>query len=253
VLSEHKTHTKFRETQRFAYPETHRHLIGLVRQSDDVPAAYRKVSWSELARAADRIAREEPIDGRPAGRGWRQRALEPEVLGRLRVLHELLSYIERSDVEVTAHTRIEHLDVLAYGRATHALEVVEDLFRSACGRLHEELRGDEEPFLRSQSGDSWGQRLVIESWADEYDFTWWAELIVSAGDRWREDGYDEPAFGAGLSFDHYRGQIQWPPPLDPARSPWARELHARGISVGHTDSASRGRGRVPPLGVAVRR
>ncbi len=76
VLSEHKTHTKFRETQRFAYPETHRHLIGLVRQSDDVPAAYRKVSWSELARAADRIAREEPIDGRPAGRGWRQRALE---------------------------------------------------------------------------------------------------------------------------------------------------------------------------------
>ncbi len=60
-------------------------------------------------------------------------------------------------------------------------------------------------FLRSQSGDSWGQRLVIESWADEYDFTWWAELIVAAGDRWREDGYDEPAFGAGLSFDHYRG------------------------------------------------
>jgi hypothetical protein len=134
VLSEHKTHTKFSDRQR-AYPEKHAGWIGLVRQSDEVPETYKKVSWADVARAGDRIAREESIDGRPVGLGWRQRALEPEVPGRLRVLHELLSYIERSDVEVAASNRIEPLDVIAYGRATHALEVVEDLFRSACGRL----------------------------------------------------------------------------------------------------------------------
>lgn len=79
---------------------------------------------------------------------------------------------------------------------------------------------------------------MIASWVND-DTTWWAEFRVSPVDDWREDGYGEPAFGAGLSFDHYRRQVQWPPPLE--SSSWVRELNGRGISVGQTDQGPVGR------------
>jgi len=110
----------------------------------------------------------------------------------------LLSYIERSDVEVSPSTRIEHLDVVAYGGARRARQSVEQLFRTACGLLPKSLRGENDVDPRSKWQDSWRLILEIASWADEDA---WAELLVSPMDNWREDGYGEPAFGAGLSFE----------------------------------------------------
>lgn len=243
VFSEHKTRTKFSDAQRSEYravsgaPER---WIAVVPRASLVPAGYVKVSWSDVALQAERIAREELLHGERAGRRWRQRALDPEVPSRLRVLHEFLSYLEGSAVDVTAHDRIEHLDVVAYRGSQRALETVEQLFRNACGLLPASLRGANEVDPRAEE-DSWRLILEIASWADDDEVTWWAELLVSPMDNWREDGFGEPAFGAGLSFGSVRKQIQWPHALNPEHSDWARELRARGISVGQTDDGSIGR------------
>lgn len=243
VLSEHKTGTGFSVRQERSYTSMHERWIGLVRRSERVPEGYTKVSWSDVARQADRIASEELVDGKRAGARWRRRALKPEVPSRLRVLHELLSYIERSDVDVTAHSRIEHLDTLAYGGSRRARATVEALFHSVCAQLPGRLRGAHEPEHREGLGDSWVLRLDdnIDSWAENYGVTWWCDLLVAPVDDWREDGYGEPAFGAGLCFGREpRKPIQWPRVLDP-ESDWPRELRAKGISVGETDGGWVGR------------
>lgn len=152
---------------------------------------------------------------------------------------------ERSytSMHVTAHSRIEHLDTLAYGGSRRARATVEALFHSVCAQLPGRRRGAHEPEHREGLGDSWVLRLDdnIDSWAENYGVTWWCDLLVAPVDDWREDGYGEPAFGAGLCFGREpRKPIQWPRVLDP-ESDWPRELRAKGISVGETDGGWVGR------------
>ena len=139
VWSEHKTSTGFHGDQLLGYPEaagSSNPWVALVPTSRPVPpqANWRRVTWSEVAQRASEIAQ--------ASAGvadWRRRAHHPDVPARLRVFDEFLTYLERSNVEVSVQTPIDDLTVMAYRNMRQARTQVEQLFRTAHQRLAQEL------------------------------------------------------------------------------------------------------------------
>lgn len=244
VWSEHKVEADLRYSQLDSYAKaTGDFGLAIVPDRREVPRDPRwaKVTWTEVAMAARKIGRA------ASGARWRRTAVDPKATAGQRVLHEFVDYLERENLDVPNLDPVQHLDVIAYGRGQSAAEKVKTLFFAASDRLSrvESLAEESrvEPQARSggrgwfvqyqQPGEWWRDLPGVDSA--------WGEFLIAPRDEWMMDtSFDEPAFGAGISFGRPPyGQIGWPAAL--AQEDWLKALTHEEIAIGETDGGHVGR------------
>jgi hypothetical protein len=208
-----------------------------------LPKQYLRLTWHQVAQAADAIGR------RHAGRGWRRDAETPAAAAGQRLLHELISYLERHAVDDPIIEPLSQLDLVAFQRAKASLDAIRTLFEGIA--RHRSLAGDEGDAIEISSRRP-GTRTSpgVDSWYATYERDWaalgpghggWAELLVDRTDPWRspERRLDEPALGVGYSFELRAGR-GWPSPLEPG-SRWAAQLWSEHEIEVVAESETRGR------------
>jgi hypothetical protein len=207
--------------------------------SGALPAEYRRVTWHQVAQAADAIGRHR------AGRRWRFAAEMPTASAGQRLLHELVSYLERHAVDQPIVEPLSQLDLVTFSRARAATEAVRRLFELIARHPALTAVGGE-PLVVDARTPATGR----ERWYATYAREWpglgeghggWAELLVGPTDWWRpvERRLDEPALGAGYSFALSDGK-GWPPALSPD-SRWAADLREKDEIEVAAEDPSRGR------------
>jgi hypothetical protein len=109
---------------------------------------------------------------------------------------------------------VGHLDVITVGREAHTREVLEDLWARAVhavldpGRCSDNGDWDGGSFSWSQgfgvANDASGIRGLADRWLTRH--SGWLDLLLSPDDFWSDDRTGEPAFGAGVLFEHKKGR-----------------------------------------------
>ena len=141
---------------------------------------------------------------------------------------------------------VGHLDVITVGREAHTREVLEDLWNRAVqavldpGRYSDNGAWDGGSFTWSQSFEVAGGADGLHGFADRWLTTHegWLDLLLSPDDFWSDDRAGEPAFGAGIIFEHKKGRTVRDDIGDPARAQWRADLREAGFSVLITGSDS---------------
>jgi hypothetical protein len=167
-------------------------LIALVH---DEKAATRSekwtvLTWQVLAEDADRLARGW------GGSDWRTRALGPEAPAMWRLLHELVSYLEKEGLAVIRPLDGRHVDVFRDAAETwERIEGLVDRAGNETGLLPDGQVGWHDDWvavwqLFRPSKDSWLERRLAP-----LGLSGWPELSV-----WAREPLDAPAVAAGYTL-----------------------------------------------------
>ncbi len=173
---------------------------------------FRSVRWKDLARATDRLGTSWN------GRSWRSSAMDPDAPGQYRLLAELVSYLEREDVDVMIPGPITDDDL-------EVLQGVDDVvarWRQFRNLVLEEVQGRLGSNLYTKSWEkNWDPqnpkaRKVAYSLTLRYGAGWegaawpalasaleeprwsWQELILAPNAPWMNQ--DVPCVGIGIGL-----------------------------------------------------
>jgi hypothetical protein len=197
LWSEHKTQSEYMEDQLEGYSRDLNALGGAQRlitiaerrTPPRINPSWLWFTWDEVAGWFERLGREHTGDRR-----WRLGARVPDAEAAIRMLDELLVYLEEEhDVSLEPLTTF---DVLAFSGANDAGERIVALVNRACEQSH----------LSPSRGVEWGKKDWGTLWQAFEDFGWamrfggYPELLIADTDFWLGDHVEAPAFGAGLTI-----------------------------------------------------
>lgn len=223
VWSEHKLQAGFQDMQRERYAEVLSTVEGpgkLVLIVRDAPTArehgdWRGFTWQEIGELIDRVGRDW------GGSNWRRLSLEPGAPAKQRLLTELIWYLEDKELAVVNSLNADNL--LAYKLTTETAHALQALLERAAQNAA--------PLIPDGGGDEhyatfWEQfEIPSGSWLERFtDAQVSIELLASDRDYWSPERRDEPAFGAGFSFE-----AALHPSLS-AHADWVARLDAAGFS-----------------------
>jgi hypothetical protein len=223
IWSEHKVGSGFGDMQRERYLERLRKLPGegeLIFIVADAPTSreggdWRGFTWQEIGELA------EGVGHTWGGRGWREKAVQPDVPAKWRLVWELLWYLEEQEGLAVAHA-LDDDNLLAYRLMGQTAEAVEALLERAAqnaqplvptGQVENEDTTLWQHFERTAG--SWLQRLPDDEGT--------AELLIADRDYWSPDELDEPALAAGYSLE---GKLH---DALSAKRDWVRQLDEAGF------------------------
>jgi hypothetical protein len=227
LWSEHKTGSAYSPGQLPGYAAElaalgGRHqLITIVPKLSDAPvdARWRRYTWRDVAVLAWEVGRDE------VGQRWRTLASAEDAPARIRLLHELLSYLEE-DHRVVLNP-LSHRNLVALAGAGDTSSILAGLLERA-GDLSTLDPAGEVDWTEDASW-YWLQFRSSGSWADALEGV--PELHVAGEDEWAYNRLGEPAFGAGLTLPgRYYDELR-----DSRRQAWRESVEARGFSLGRTD------------------
>lgn len=232
LWSEHKTGADYMEDQLQGYA---RELDGLGGPSRLITIAERGtppwvdprwswLTWDELATCLERVGHEYTDERR-----WRRSAALPGADAGIRMLNELLLYLEEEH-EVVLEP-LSPLDIVAFGGANAAGERLVAMLERAAEESH--LKPSRSPDWRK---DDWGliwQMFEAGGWSEALGG--YPELLVSESDFWLEDLLGAPAFGAGLTIQsRVRDRL-----LEADDGGWARKAEELGFCIFEAEGVTR--------------
>jgi hypothetical protein len=131
LFCEHKLNAAEAEPQRLGYPDLRSSdkLVG-IKSAVGPPLTGIPVvlTWSDVAREVDQLARTEMAQFGVDGRRWRSQIEDPHTPARELRRFELLEYLRRKDPAVRVNDPISTLDVATFARARATLYAIRDLF-----------------------------------------------------------------------------------------------------------------------------
>lgn len=205
ILSEHKVDALLTDLQRTAYSDWECEAKVLIAPSIE---RYRDAGFDRYATWLQ-IAKQIVLLGeRCGGSAWREQAHTPESPSRLRLLEELLSYIERQNVGVTSMSAITDSTIATYSAQPKTLAVLETFLALVNEHplLQEQRASDLVPDVKRAS---WWFTLEASSWSclDELGLEYGAQISLEPTVVDSYDGIDEPALRAGFYFPTPDGKL----------------------------------------------
>lgn len=227
---EHKTGSDYSPGQLDGYAgdldasfDGKRRLITIVDNAADAgphDPRWDVLTWREVAVMAWQEGRD------VGGMWWRVEAMDPAAPARLRLLHELLTYLEEEHHAVT--DPLSHLHIVAFQNANNASDALIGVLERAADRSGLEPDGGHQ-WDKNDLGWYWQHFKLPGGWQAALEGN--AELVVAEADSWAYDRTEEAAFGAGLTVpDSYYTALR-----ESSRQPWRSELEAKGFVVSSND------------------
>lgn len=207
ILSEHKIAADLTDYQKLAYLDWQPDALVLVAPSADIAtysglASFDKcISWLDIALAIDSIGTKH------AGSDWRTTAVDPDAPSRLRMLLEVLAFIQRQGVGVSSLLPMDGREIEIYGSLRDTRETMRNFLEIV--RVHPSVQALDPSPIAQQRGDT--------QWWFSLETTWpylvdrhpvhWAEIALQPEDEWLDDQLHEPLLYAGFAFDAPSGLI----------------------------------------------
>jgi hypothetical protein len=207
LWSENKTGARYQPDQLSSYLRSIERIPGEGRLITIVPVegdarAYARplgipiFTWRAIAEIAWRSAREHERDAR-----WRSHALEPGAQSGVRLLEELISYLEEDHSVTLDPVHYEH--IRAFQLANETSEVLVELLQSTANHARNlNPRGRVSYDVRNDWGHYWQVFEGAPAWVNEAHG--YLELSCSDSDDWTLDRIDQPAIGAGATLPEDR-------------------------------------------------
>jgi hypothetical protein len=178
-------------------------------------------TWITWARLADLIAPQ------PFNEVVRKKLADRTALEEMRL--EFVNYLRERRLAVM--DPLQHLDIIAVSREARAHEVIDDLFERTVQSVHNGGRyisawpWSDPGFNRGQAFEAAG----ADAWFGPHEG--WFELQLQPDDYWAADRTGEPAFAAGITFQHKKGRTIREEITAKERAAWRAELSASGFSI----------------------
>lgn len=224
LWSEHKIEAGFGDMQReryaaevasFPVPSRLQLIVaGHTEVSDHVD--WIGLTWQHVGEFADLVAR------RQAGPDWRRTAVEPDAPARLRLLFELVTYLEKERLAVVDALDMDDINAFArMAKTAFALDALLERAAQHARPLNPEGTGGTD--LRAPYFAAWQSfEIPQDSWLLRFvDHDAGVDLVVADGDYWAPEARGEPAFAAGYAMKDtmlivLSGQQEWIAELDAA-------------------------------------
>lgn len=204
VLSEHKINAERTDSQIGQYGDWNADRVVLVAPLSDIDAwgFDNPISWLDVGCAMNEIGKAS------SSAAWRDIALKPDSLSRLRVLEETLAFIERQRVGVLLRPMTKDA-IDNYERWPESSKTMQTLLEL----IRDQLR----TYKPNTVVKPWKQNTC---WSFGVDASWpyldqlapreqqWAEVVIDATDDWLDDGAKgKPLLRAGFGFLLSTGEV----------------------------------------------